>query len=110
MRGLRTYHAQHGPVAGPADGIVACLLADKASAPSLTATLPLRRDDQQRLEVLDGFGTPVAYRPPAGGGAPLGEFVSAGADRQFGDPFADHPAARRAAVDNIHGSELENAP
>ena len=62
---------------------------------------------QGEIFVEDAYGHRLVYQP----GSTLqsaGEFISPGADGQLGDAFSQDPATRRAAADNLHGSDTED--
>lgn len=105
---MSAYHAEYGPAALPPStpDALAALFYDPATAEDL-ADLSLERDANYRPMLRDGFGQPLVYLTPAERGAATGDFVSAGPDRRFGDPFADDPATRRAAADNLYASDRE---
>ncbi len=85
--------------------VIKLLFEDAATAPILES---LSRDRTQGADVVrDGYGRPVRYLPPAPDGSRPGDFVSAGPDRRFGDPASDQPGDRRAAIDNLYGSDME---
>ncbi len=103
---LATYRQTHETdPAGHTHEVIKLLFEDAATAPILES---LSRDQTQDSDVVrDGYGRPVRYLPPAPDVSLPGDFVSAGPDRRFGDPASDQPDDRRAAIDNLYGSDME---
>ena len=107
-RAMSAYHAEHGadPLPQATPDALAALFADPAASEHL-ADLALERDVNQRPILRDGFGQTLVYLTPTQRGAATGDFVSAGPDRRFGDPFSPDPTVRRAAADNLYASDRE---
>lgn len=108
LRGaLVQYEGKHqaAPPA-PTAAALEALLAEADIAP-LLAKLPVDRTPAGGVVVVDGYGRPVHYLPPAQGKRAAADFVSAGPDGHLGDPFSNTPDKQRAASDNIFGSDVE---
>ncbi|WP_145077370.1 hypothetical protein [Poriferisphaera corsica] len=87
-------------------------LLDEPSSAKLLKDIPINvvsegDTGRQRVEILDGFDNPIRYITPEQRGNEIGDFVSAGADRMFGDSTNQTQHGSKQSVDNMFGSETE---
>ena len=104
---LLTYHANNDPHILPVNDQAALrlLLMDPVTGTKI-ASLPIEHGDT-KITILDGFGKPLIYIPPEETEDRLGDFVSAGLDGKFGDPFTGVAENTRAALDDIYSSDMD---
>ncbi|QQE11953.1 hypothetical protein JD969_00315 [Planctomycetota bacterium] len=84
------------------------LLSDSATAPLLRGiTVEAIPGTPEKVQVLDGFGNSIRYVPPQERGNAIGDFVSAGVDKSFGDVNKQNPEGSKQDIDNMFSSETD---
>lgn len=94
------------PLPGPATNAMAHLAEQQELRP-LIHNLPVRIENDGRLTPLDAWNQPLAYLDNSQGTLAVGDFVSAGPDGVFGDPYASNPERQNALVDDQYASDFE---